>query len=267
MCYCIKNRQKTSGSLVWCPSVHVHLWSVSVLVTRGCFHHAERNNMDLGPERPALDRRGLSQKNSFMKHNCNVSSCQQNYFSLYFQVALLAAKFSDIKGWNNSIMNAILWCHLSLAVFGSADFRKLNFNHTFQTFISFVYSVQQVMHISSYLPLWSEQVLIHGTNWLFFNYSWITNIMCNVLSINAVPKAFSSSEGPCWERKKMQLCNVKPYLCVCCRKSGFSLIAESQCALMHWPFAPYARCRCAGVWGHLRTAFTTSQRHNCSSSP
>ncbi len=100
-----------------------------------------------------------------------------------------------------------------------------------------------------------------------FNYSFELLILCiNVLSINAVPKAFSSSEGPCWERKKMQLCNVKPYLCVCCRISGFSLIAESQCALMHWPFALYTRCRCAGVWGHLRTAFTTSQRYNCSSS-
>ncbi len=99
------------------------------------------------------------------------------------------------------------------------------------------------------------------------NYSFELLILCiNVLSINAVPKAFSSSEGPCWERKKMQLCNVKPYLCVCCRISGFSLIAESQCALMHWPFALYTRCRCAGVWGHLRTAFTTSQRYNCSSS-
>ncbi len=100
------------------------------------------------------------------------------------------------------------------------------------------------------------------------NGSFELLILCiNVLSINAVPKVFYSSEGPCWERKKMQLCNVKPYLCVCCRISGFSLIAESQCALMHWPFAPYARCRCAGVWGHLRTVFTTSQRHNCSSSP
>lgn len=64
---------KTSDLLVWCPLGRVHLWSVSVLlVTQGCdwapaFHHTERNDMDLGAEGPALDRRGLSQKNTFIK--------------------------------------------------------------------------------------------------------------------------------------------------------------------------------------------------------